>query len=287
MTHIKGLGQSSVEEYKKFGEKILAENEQILKKAGVTPTIFDNEQSNNSTVPLPAQVIDNKTEDKDKSKKTEDKKTYEETPIEENGTLNDIKASSGALNTIYKRILRRYNRSEDDESKNNYHEYASSLEELDGKDVNDDLADFFGKNYKKGLHINGGGYAYLEEGKFSSVYSVNGNVSGSYKDEDEKWTLLYNGAFDYENKKIKENGNETSSAEKSGNALFLAKYKTDKLTFGGGGSAYFYDNDTKLYNIYGRATHNASGIALKLNRKIHSPHHKNKEKTSIIEAVKP
>ncbi len=268
MTYIKSLGQNSVEEYKKFGEKILAENEQILKKAGVTPTIFDNNQTDNSTIPLPSEALDNKTEDKSKSKKTDNKKTYEETPIEENGTLNDIKASSGTLNTIYKRILRRYNRTEDDDSKNNYHEYTSSLEVTDGKDVNDDLADFFGKNYKKGVHINGGGFAYLEEGKISSVYSLNGNVSGSYKDENEKLTLLYNGSFEYENEKTKENGTETSGAQKNGSALFLAKYKADKLTFGGGGSAYFYDNDTKLYNIYAGATHNASGITLTLDRKI-------------------
>ena len=268
MTHIKGLGQNYVDEYKKFGEKILAENEQILKKAGVTPTIFDNEQTNNSTIPLPAEVSDDKTKNKDKSKNTKDKKTYEETPAEENSTLNNIKASNGALNTIYKRALRQYNRTDNDDSKNNYQEYTSSLEETDGKDDNDDLADFLAKNYKEGSHINGGGYAYYENGEISSVHALNGNVAGSYKDKNDKLTLMYSGSIEYEYEKSTENGTETNGTEKNGNALFFAKYKTDKLTFGGGGSAYFYDNDTQLYNIYTGATHNDSGITLTLKRKI-------------------
>ncbi len=281
MTYIKGLGQNYVEEYKKFGEKILAENEQILRKAGVTPTIFDKDQTNNTPVSTPAERQGDKTKNNNKSKKTEDKTIYEGTPFDENATFNDVKVSSGALNTIYKRAIRAYNRTSDDDSKNNYHEYTSSLEETDGKDINDELADFFGKNYKKGLHINGGGFAYLEEGKISSIYSVNGNVCGSYKDNDEKLTLLYNGSFEYENEKTKENGIETSGAQKNGSALFLAKYKADKLTFGGGGSAYFYDNDTKLYNIYAGATHNASGLTLTLNRKIQVA--KSPEGNNIIE----
>lgn len=279
MTYIKDLGQNYVEEYKKFGEKILAENEQILKKAGVTPTIFDKEQTNNTPVSTQAETKADKTKSIDK--KTAVKKVYEETPIEENTTFNDVKASSGALNTIYKRILKRYNRTDDNDSKNNYHEYTSSLEETNGKDDNDELADFFEKNYKKGLHINGNGFAYLEEGQISSVYSINGNVSGSYKSKDENLTLLYNGSFEYENEKIKENSTESGGAEKNGNALFLAKYKTDKLTFGGGGSVYFYDNDTQLYNIYAGATHNASGISLTLNRKIQVA--KSTEGNNIIE----
>lgn len=279
MTHIKGLGQNYVEEYKKFGEKILAENEQILKKAGITPTIFDEEQTNNRTIPLPTETSDDKT--KDKVKKTTSKKTYEESALEENTTFNDVKATSGALNTIYKRILKKYNRTNSNDSKNNYQEYTYTLESTDGNDDNDDLADFLSKNYKEGLHINGGGFAYLEKGEISSVYSLNGNVAGSYKDKNGKLTLMYSGAVEYENEKSTEDGTEQSGSEKNGNALFLAKYKAEKLTYGGGGSANFYDNDTQQYNIYAGATHNTSGITLTLKRKIQVA--KSPEGDSIIE----
>ena len=266
MTYIKDTGRKYTEEYKKLCEKVNEENKQTLKKAGVTPSIFEEKQTNNSSLLLSTK--DSVSKSGAESKQKSETKTYEETPVEEIATLNDIKASSGALNTIYKRTLRAYNSANDDDTKNNYHEYTSSLEETNGKDVNDELADFFTKNYKKGLHINGGGLAYLEEGKISSVYSVNGNVSGSYKDKNEKLTLLYNGSFEYESEKSKENGTEKNEVQKNGNALLLAKYKTDRLTFGGGGSAYFYDNDTKLYNLYAGATDNRSGITLTLNRKI-------------------
>ena len=49
MSGINDLGKNYLEEYKAFGAKVLSENEQILKKSGVTPPIFNTVPKSNDT----------------------------------------------------------------------------------------------------------------------------------------------------------------------------------------------------------------------------------------------
>ena len=267
MSYINDLGKNYAEEYRQFGEKILAENKEILKKSGVTPPLFNNDlEPDNAgfTIDI-AQTEDN--EEDEQSKKGTDKKksSYKETSIGKNTTLTDVKSSTGMMNTVYKNSIKSSNLVAGSSNDLYYstNEFNESLEESDGSDDNDNMANFMSEEYEKGLHLDGGGYTYYEKNNESSNTSFAARLMGSYKTKNEKFTLSYGGSFEYSvqknnyqiydtdsNLKYKQSqdnnqtetkansstqtiplpsdNNTNKSDNKSGNAIFMAKYK-DKI----------------------------------------------------------
>ncbi len=307
MSYINGLGKNHAAEYKEFGEKILAENKEILKKAGVTPPLFNNdlEQDNAGLVFERTQVlsedVDDDDDDDDEKKK---KSSYKPSSISKNSTLTDVRSSAGMKNTVYKNSIKSSNmvdKGSDDPSPS-LDEFNDSLETSNGSNDNDDLADFMSREYEKGLHLNGGGYAYYEKNNESTNTSFVANVTGSYTTKNGNFSLSYGGSFEYAvnndniipeiesasaNKPSTDStqtktraedsaqtpsqpadNNTNKSDDKSGNAILMAKYKDKNLTYAAGGTANIYDNNTRLYNIYAGVMHNSTGIAATLRRKI-------------------
>ena len=308
MSYINGLGKNHAAEYKECGEKILAENNEILKKAGVPPTLFNNdlEQDNAGLVFERTQVlsedVDDDDDDDDEKKK---KSSYKPSSISKNSTLTDVRSSAGMQNTVYKNSIKSSNIavSRSDDSSPSLEEFNDSLETSNGSNDNDDLADFMSREYEKGLHLNGGGYAYYEKNNESTNTSFVANVTGSYTTKNGKFSLSYGGSFEYavqkenyntsstasdfDNVQPEDNNQKITRAEsstqvpsqsvdintnqsenKSGNAILMAKYKDKNLTYAAGGTANLYDNNTRLYNIYAGVMHNSTGIAATLRRKI-------------------
>ena len=273
MANINGLGNNYIEEYKEFGSKIIAENEQILRKAGIQPKIFNQDSSlNNSMQGLEVEKTDTKdnkvTEEDKKDNETSNDKSFQETTISKNNTTSKVRASGGIFNTVYKTGIKSNTVTDslEDNSSVEVEEFMSSLEETNGNDDNDDLEDFMATEYKDGLHLNGGGYVYYENGSTSLTESVNASLSGSYKSKNQKFSLSYGGAFEYENSTQKTGNN--NEIKKDGCATLMGKYKTNKLTYAAGGSAFYYDNNTSMYNISAGAVLNDTGLAATLTRKI-------------------
>ena len=307
MSYINGLGKNHAAEYKEFGEKILAENKKILERAGVTPPLFNNdlEPDNAGLVFKRTQVlsedVDDDDDDDDEKKK---KSSYKPSSISKNSTLTDVRSSAGMKNTVYKNSIKSSNmvdKGSDDPSPS-LDEFNESLETSNGRNDNDDLADFLSREYENGLHLNGGGYAYYEKNNESTNTSFVANVTGSYATKNGKFSLSYGGSFEYAvnndniipevesasaNKPSTDStqtktraedsaqtpsqpadNNTNKSDDKSGNAILMAKYKDKNLTYAAGGTANLYDNNTRLYNIYAGVMHNSTGIAATLRRKI-------------------
>ena len=276
MTYINGLGKNYVEEYKEFGDKIIAENGEILKKAGVTPLIFNGDIKANPMEGLKVEhtIDDEKKEDEEKSDDTK-KKSYKPTSIEENRTISNVKLPYGPLNTMYKRSIKEdvensQSSSEDSDDSGDVGEANNSLLKTDGNDDNDDLKNFIETDFEQGVHINGGGYVYHEQCNDSNTNSINANVMGSYKSKNDRVTVLYGAALEYTDTQQKsddeDSQNGTSGTNKNGSAMIVAKYEKDNKIFAGGGSVYAYDNNTQLYNIYAGA--GLFGTAVTLWRKI-------------------
>ena len=105
MTYINGLGKNYVEEYKEFGEKILAESEQTLKKAGVSTPVFNAETENNMLEGYQMEHQDKTDNKKNDSIKKDDKNsndTFESDEIMQNQTVMNVKSPDGVLNSLYK-----------------------------------------------------------------------------------------------------------------------------------------------------------------------------------------
>ena len=272
MTYINGLGKNYVEEYKEFGEKILAESEQTLKKAGVSTPVFNAETENNMLEGYQMEHQDKTDNKKNDSIKKDDKNsndTFESDEIMQNQTVMNVKSPDGVLNSLYKKSIKASAMNSETMS-GDVGDAMDSLEDADGNDHLDDVAHFMETEFKQGVHLNGGGYIYNENGENTSTQSVTGNVTGSYKDKDGKFTVLYGGSFEYSKTTQKTDKLDDYDGEdgvnKSGNAIVIGKYKTGKMTYAAGGSAYMYDNNTQVYNIF--ASTAISKVALMLNRKI-------------------
>lgn len=271
MTYIHNSENNYAIEYQKFGEKILAENKEILKKAGVVPQIFNADtKTENSSVGL---VVEKKHDDKNKKYKKEqqdDSENIAET-VFDNKTISEVKSSKGILNTILKETIRaagyaQNRKDSEDTSVDKSQEFMSYLKETNGKDDNDDLENFICSEYEDGLHINGGGYAYYETCSDSSTEATSANFAGTYKSKNKKLTLSYGGSFEY-SKNIDKKESEQKTVNSNSNAIFMAKYKAKDMIYAGGGSANIYDNDSKLYNIYAGTMHK-SGLSATLVREI-------------------
>ena len=279
MSGINDLGKNYLEEYKAFGAKVLSENEQILKKSGVTPPVFNTvPKSNDTSVGL---VLERTQKEDDKKKNSEedtnDCELFEKTSILKNSTLMDVRSSAGKMNTVYKNSIKAKNIDSNNQTSNSFSgtkAFSETLEELNGKDNNDDMAEFMSREYDNGLHVNGGGYVYYEKSDDGTSNSVTANVIGTYKTNNEKLTLSYGGSFEYDikNSVSNQNGDYVQSqngfGSKSGNTVFMAKYKAEDFTYAVGETSNFYESDTKLYHVYTGIMHNESGIAATLIRKI-------------------
>ena len=274
MSGINGLGNKNVEEYTKFGDKIIAENTEIMKKSGLPVTVFNQDlKLNNPIAGSPQKYTDNqednnKVDDKNDKNDKPKETLFEETSVAKNKTMSSLKVPNGILNTAYRKGLQENAMlgDTDDTDAVKMEELLSSLEETNGNDDNNDLEDFMATEYKNGLHLNGGGYTYYENGTDSSIQSISANLSGSYKNKNEKLSLSYGGMFEYSDKIQKQE--DSHDKEKCGSAILMAKYKANKVTFAGGGMANIYDSNSGLYNIYVGAMHNSTGLAVTLTRKI-------------------
>lgn len=271
MSYKINTGRDYTEEYRRYSENVLAQSRETLKKAGINPPVFDkkNQQSNKTTEDSASntpETVSNFSEDN----------IYSEVSLSKNKNLNDFRTSNGVLNTAYKSGIKANNTAgsnNDTTTSQSLNEFLSSMENADGKDDNDDIVDFMETEFKDGFHINGGGYTYYENGEKSSTNAVSANIMGSFKTNNNKFSLLYGGSFEYENTKQKSSQDTTDNAtsigaNKDGNALLMAKYKDTKFTYAGGATAYVYSNNTELYNVYAGISHNDSNIAATLRRQI-------------------
>ena len=272
MTYINSLGKNYAEEYKEFGKKVITESEEILKKAGILTPVFNTETENN---PMEGYAIvhqDKSTDKKNDSKQKDDKsskKLFEPDTIMGNESIINIKSPAGVLNSIYKKGIKASAMNSGKES-DDVDSAMKSLDYADGNDPSDDVADFMETNFKDGVHLSGGGYVYNENGQIASTQSVTGNVTGSYKNKNGKFSVLYGGSFEYSKTTQKSSQEDSYSGEdginKTGNAIVLGKYTSGKMTYAAGGSAYIYDNNTQLFNVYAATA--ISDVAVILNRRI-------------------
>ncbi len=293
MSYTYKLGKNYSDEYEEYGKQIISENKQLLKKAGIKSPVFDNDLKTENTGLVIEKTETDENKDNDKIEKNNKKTTFKESSISKNSTIHDVTSSTGMLNTIYKNSQKAYGTMPSDKIDDalDIDEFTNSLEESNGSDQNDDMAEFLSRDYEKGYHINGGGYTYYEEDSNLSTTAVAANITGSYKSKDERLTLSYGGSFEYSNHrefsdKTLENDN------KSGNAILMAKYKAKDFTYAAGGIGNFYDDDSEQYNLYGGIMHNNTGIAATVRRNIFVSHDANgtsiKNKTDIkLHILKP
>ena len=272
MTYINGLGKNYVEEYKEFGEKVLAESEQTLKKTGILIPIFNTATEDN---PEKNYAIEHK--DETSGQKNDliqkggvvPKKLFEPDTIMQNESVMNVKSPDGILNSMYKKGIKA-SAMNSKEVSGDVGDAMDSLEEADGNDSLDDVVGFMETKFKDGVHLSGGGYLYNENGEKASTQSVTGNVTGSYKNKKGNFSVLYGGSFEYSKTTQKQSEEDSYSGEdgtnKSGNAIVFGKYTSGNMTYAAGGSAYLYDNNTQLYNIYAATA--ISKVAVILNRQI-------------------
>ena len=204
MSGINDLNTNYAEEYKAFGEKVLSENEKTLKKVGITPPpLFSKKDDDDDKKMMGLIVEKTTTEEQDNDTANNDEKntdSVKKSSIPKNNTLSNVKSTSGMLNTVYKNSIKKGNfqaEGTDQELVSDVDDFSEDLEESDGKDDNDDFAEFMSDDYENGFHLNGSGYAYHEKSKNSSTQSFSAEVSGSYKSKNGKFTLSYGSSFEY------------------------------------------------------------------------------------------
>ena len=265
MSGITNISGKNTEDKNVHVQKSTAEIQKTEQKSRIIPIVEEKNDTNTGFDTLTLKA-DDKAENNKEEKKKEESENFRN-DLFKNTAFSKTKNSSGLLNNAYKDymsangIVQNVKMRVSESSQLVMNEFLSTFEKSQGNDENDAIVDFLSEDIPKGYHLNGVLKTYYENGSDKAYESLNANIFNTYRKDN--LSVSAGGSYEY-SKQTKPD----SQMSKSGNALLMAKLKQSKYTYALGGTANIYDDDSKLYNIYVGAMHNASNIAATLRRKI-------------------